>query len=178
MIESRSHFLRFLARAGRLEALTFLLSHPKERLTINQLARRASISPATAWRATEDLYGLGLICKEPAGRSMLVQLNDASPVVDALAKVEFPDPQLLAYEAFARRLKELMPGATTRLFGSVAKGTARPSSDVDVLVAFEGSGHSKTKLAQACDRAVVEVLDSFRIVISPLLVSRLDVMVH
>jgi nucleotidyltransferase-like protein len=164
--------IRFFAGAGRPQLLDVLLSHPRRRFSINELARRAKVPVATTWRAVRDFADLGLILTEPVGRTTLVQLNGHSPVTRALGQLQFPDPHRMAYEAFARRLAARLPGIQPRLFGSLAKGEVSPSSDVDVIVPYEGSGYSKKEVQDACAKVGVEILDDFRIVVSPLIVPR------
>jgi hypothetical protein len=161
-----------LGKAGRVETLDFFLAHPRRRLTINELARTAKLPVATAWRAVQDLSDLGLVLVDRIGNAAIVRLNEGSPATRALQALEVPDPQTMAFESFREHVRRSVPRVTVSLFGSVDRGDAKPSSDVDAHVVYGHSGHSKRTVEDACASACVKVLDEYRIVVSPLITSR------
>lgn len=164
---------RLFSKVGRSELFAFLWSRPKRRFSVNEVARGAGLPVATTWRAVNDLVDLGLVLTERIGNALVVQLNERSPATRAMASFVFPDPHRMAHEAFVRRIRKRLPGVETQLFGSVAKGTATPSSDVDVVVAYGETGATKNRVQDVCAQAAIEVLDDFRIVVSPLIVPKL-----
>lgn len=122
----------------------------------DELYRRAKAQAALQGRKLKDLVeeGLRLVLKEPAarGRPSLAGLRknargviesgetdlsaDAAP--STMKHHLFPDRAALAALCRRHRIRRLA------LFGSTLKGTARPDSDVDLLVEFEP--HAKPSL--------------------------------
>ncbi len=162
----------WLAPGRRAEVLDFFLSHPGRRWTVNAGARESQIPVTTFWKATRALVDLGLLRAARVGGALIVELNQASPAAQALLRGEIRSPHRMAFEAFERRLAPGFPKVRVKLFGSVAKGTSKPQSDVDVLVEVPRGTTDRKRLGARVDRAAVEVLDEFGIVVSPLIVEQ------
>jgi hypothetical protein len=97
------------------------------------LARLADVSANQAAVVFENLEDLGLVQRQPAGRALLVSLVDESPVIEALRQVaDLRERTLAQWRTQANNLQP--PPATLAVYGSWARGEARPGSDVDVLV--------------------------------------------
>jgi predicted nucleotidyltransferase len=104
-----------------------------EPLTMRALARLAGVSANQATVVFDHLEELGLVQRQPAGRALLVTLVDESPIVDALRAVaDLRARTLIKWRESARDLRPRP--ATLVVYGSWARGEARPGSDVDVLV--------------------------------------------
>jgi predicted nucleotidyltransferase len=161
----------FLVRSRRAEVLEFLLNHHPRRFSINELSREAKIPVATAWNAVRDLRGLGFAVADHIGNSIRVGFNETSPAAQAFADLRLPDPHMMAFHEFQRRVKQRLPKVNVRLFGSVAKGTATPESDVDVEVTYGHTGLKKDRVMDVCARAGTEVLDQYHVVVSALVTS-------
>ena len=102
-------------------------------LTMRALARLAGVSPNQATVVLDHLEVLGLVQRQPAGRALLVSLVEDSPVVEALRAVD--DVRGRTLTRWRERARELRPRPETLVvYGSWARGEARPGSDVDVLV--------------------------------------------
>jgi predicted nucleotidyltransferase len=79
------------------------------------------------------LDDLGLVQRQAAGRSLLVSLVADSPVVAALRRVA--DLWSVTLHLWRERARGLdPPPRSMAVYGSWARGEARPGSDVDVLV--------------------------------------------
>ncbi len=101
-------------------------------VTRRQLASAAGVAPGHASAVVEELIRAGLVSETLAGRSSMVALNRnhlaAGPVL-ALAGLR---------GELIRRLRERLSGwpdlLGAWLFGSVARGNADSSSDIDLLI--------------------------------------------
>jgi len=97
----------------------------------------------TLQRRRALLAGQGLLVSEGAGRGCRYRLPtsaDSGPT---------PSPRALKMREVMRRLTKLKPELARRygvtrlaLFGSTVRGTARPDSDIDVIVEFDGPATS------------------------------------
>ena len=91
------------------------------------------MSPNQAKNVIDHLDELGLVHRQPAGRSLLVSLNSDSPVVQALRLVaDLRSVTLARWRDHASRLSP--PPRTLAVYGSWARGEAGVDSDIDVLV--------------------------------------------
>ncbi len=116
--------------------LRILLATPGREFTVRELARESRTPYATAWRLVGLLRDLGGVHERRVGASRAVSLNSRSPLVPELRQLLRVriEPHREAARRFAR-LAARIPGIRkVVLFGSVARGTATASSDVDVAV--------------------------------------------
>lgn len=123
----------YLFGATRAETLAALFLHPELSLHIRELARLAGASPGSLHRELRALSDLGLLQREAIGRQVHYRANPECPVFDELAgllrkTVGLADVLHTALEPLGPRVKIAF------VHGSVAAGTARPRSDVDVMV--------------------------------------------
>lgn len=104
-----------------------------EPLTMRALARLADVSANQASVVIDQLDDLGLVERRAAGRSLLVSLVHESPVVVALRQVA--GLWTVTLELWRERARTLDPAPLSMaVYGSWARGAARSSSDVDILV--------------------------------------------
>lgn len=129
------------------------LLHADDPLPIRHLARLAGVSPNQGALVVRRLHELGLVDRTEAGTASLVALVSESPVVVALRKVADLRTQTLeAWRSEARRL-DLHP-AMLLVYGSWARGTAGPGSDVDVLAVLPSQvdEHDADRMRRALGR--------------------------
>lgn len=127
---SLSHQLLGQTRAATLSAL---LLHPETSLHVRELARLTGASPGSLHRELRALAELGLLLRQEVGRQVHYRANTGSPVFVELAGL------LRKTAGLADVLREaLLPlGSKVKLafvYGSMAAGTERAGSDVDVMV--------------------------------------------
>jgi predicted nucleotidyltransferase/DNA-binding HxlR family transcriptional regulator len=117
----------------RSAVLGTLLLHPQDSLHVHELARRTGASAGSLHRELRALAELGVLLRQEVGRQVHYRANPASPVFAELAGL------LRKTAGLADVLRDaLVPlGKKVTLafvFGSVAAGSERPGSDVDLMV--------------------------------------------
>lgn len=116
----------------RSAVLSALLLHPESSLHVRELARLTHSSPGSLHRELRMLADLGLLIRQETGRQVHYRANTDSPVFEELAGL------LRKTAGVADIVRDaLRPlGAKVELafiFGSVAAGTERPGSDIDLM---------------------------------------------
>ena len=140
-----------LSRKRSRELLSPLLEFPKRKFTINELAKYAKVPFGTAWNTIRDWEATGVVQTEKVGRAIAVTLG-GGPYLEIVKKmVEMPpSPQRLALPSIISRMR----GGGVReayLFGSVAKGTEKPESDIDLAIARAKGFRSEEETLQIHD---------------------------
>lgn len=117
----------------RQRVLGLLLLQPAQRFHVRELARQTGTTPGTLHRELSKLAEAGLLLRERQGNQVLYQANRSCPVFEELAGLFRKTSG--AVTVLQEALRELAPQIRfALLFGSLARGTETPASDVDVLV--------------------------------------------
>ncbi len=129
-MQSLAYELLGRTRSGILSAL---LLHPDRSLHVRELARLTHSSPGSLHRELRTLAALGLLTRKVVGRNVHYRCNDKSPVVSDLANL------LRKTAGVADVLRNALLPLASQLkyafvYGSIAAGTERSGSDVDVMV--------------------------------------------
>lgn len=106
---------------------------PARRWTEREIAARIAMSPNTVNQALRSLRDEGVLSFRRVGPSHSYRLQDTLVVVQALQDL-FHAERSTTDTLLGRMQAALPPGVACILFGSTARGTATPGSDVDVLV--------------------------------------------
>ncbi len=122
----------------RYNILAYLLTYADEQLTIGEIIDDVDVSRPHVTNFVNDLRDLGLVEKQKKGNLYLITVNEDSPyigplrtllAIDAeplrLAAIDFTDKMLQTYGDSIKAVY---------LFGSVARGTPRIDSDIDILL--------------------------------------------
>ena len=117
----------------RSSVLSALLLHPDKSLHVRELARVVGASPGSLHRELRLLTDLGLLLRQEVGRQVHYQANPQCPVFAELAGL------LRKTLGVADVLRDALVPLGDRValafvYGSMAAGTERPGSDVDVMV--------------------------------------------
>lgn len=113
--------------------LGLLLLRPDERFHVRELARITGFQAGTLNRQLKRLKAGGILRAEKIGNQVFYSADQASPIFEDLANL-FRKTSGLVYvvrDALAPKWEEV---DLALVFGSVAKGTAKPQSDLDILV--------------------------------------------
>ena len=134
-MQSLAHHLLGQTRSAVLSAL---LLHPEASLHVRELARVTGASAGSLHRELRTLSGLGLLIRQEVGRQVHYRANAQCPVFEELAGLLRKTAGLddVLREALAPLGDKV---SLAFVYGSVAAGTERPTSDVDVMVLGEAS---------------------------------------
>jgi predicted nucleotidyltransferase len=119
----------------RVRLLRVMIQSPKQGFTGRDLARQCESSPSQTISALLTLEQSGLIYHEIAGRSHVWRLLENHVLADHLLRLFQSETEPL--EALQKQLRNALaklPVQDAWLFGSIARGDERSSSDVDLLV--------------------------------------------
>jgi DNA-binding transcriptional ArsR family regulator len=87
--KEKSAFASLFAGTPQIRMIDFLLEHRLSDFTKTEIAKGAGISWATLFNHWEELEKYGLVkITRTVGRARLYQLNEASPIVANLKKIE------------------------------------------------------------------------------------------
>jgi predicted nucleotidyltransferase len=112
--------------------LALLFSRPERRFFLREIARAAGSPPSSLQRELAALVDAGALTQTREGRQVYFQANAACPIFEELKSI--------AAKTFgvAGELRKVLAPHAAQLklafvFGSVAKGSAAPASDIDLL---------------------------------------------
>lgn len=113
-------------------AVLSVLAHTRSALTLRQIAQRAGASHPQVAHHVDRLERLGLIERHLVGRGHQVRLADSAAALWVRSLAGLRDTVL---EQMRRDAKRISPAPRSIVvFGSFARGTAGPESDIDVLI--------------------------------------------
>lgn len=119
--------------AYRRRILSLLLLHPEDSFYVREIGRLTGVPAGSLHREVAQLAEAGLLQRTTAGNQVRYQADRACPVYDELAGI-FRKTSGLAdvlRDALAPLGKDV---ESAFVFGSVAQGKERATSDVDVMV--------------------------------------------
>jgi len=144
-----------------------LIKYSEREFTILELSKESGIPYATAWRLVQMLSSQGILITRIIGKATACKLNNESPLLPEIKHLA--ELQLSAHRAaltqFVTKVRKLKHVKKIILFGSVAKGTEKPSSDVDTAIIVN---KESMNLEKQINEIVDEVLKASRIKIVPL----------
>jgi len=148
-----------LGRRSNVKLLRTLIQTPTER-TGRELARDVGLDPRGVREALADLVEQGVVEVRPAGRALLYRANDRHVIIDLLTRLFQEEGTLLSRFAGELRKRSRLRPISIILFGSAARGTERPTSDVDLVFVTE-TGKLAVKEEERLDSAMVELSSRF-----------------
>ena len=160
-----------LGNKATIFVLKTLLRYRGKNFTIRDLARNAGISHTEASNVLRRLGKRGIVRISPIGRAYQVTLNDESYALKTII-----EPAFLAEErtisSIVSTLKPFFHNkrgiSSVAIFGSVAKGLEKGSSDIDLLVLAQD-----VELANECvSRASTTILGKFGFSLSPSILTK------
>jgi predicted nucleotidyltransferase len=135
-MEQSSPLASLLGSDARARILVHFVVYPRSRLSVRALGRRTCVAGKRSLQIELDrLAGLGLLERSREGQAVLVGRNHSHPRWPALASlVQEYAPALILESVLAD-----VPGLEAAfIFGSFARGDARPDSDIDLFVYGDG----------------------------------------
>lgn len=130
--------VEILFGAYRRQILALLLLCPDESFYVREIARLTGVPAGSLHRELKLLNGAGLLQRSVAGNQVRYQVDRACPIQEELAGI------FRKTAGLADVLREALAPLSARIafafvFGSVAQGKERATSDVDVLVVGSAS---------------------------------------
>ena len=116
----------------RRNILRLFFDGPAERVHLRAIARAVSTSAGTAARELGKLESAGLLERHREGNQVYFSLRRGSEIVDSVA--EIVRRTIGAPSTIRRRLAGLAQVERAVIFGSYARGTTEPDSDIDLLI--------------------------------------------
>jgi predicted nucleotidyltransferase len=122
-----------LGQKSKLRILRLLLrSHGQ--LTGRDISRQSGLTHRTCHAALRDLARHGIVVRKKAGSAHLYELNEDHVLVKgALSTLFAAERNLIDAYSVAAREGLGIPVVSVILYGSVARGSERPESDVDLM---------------------------------------------
>ena len=130
-----------LGNKTKVKLLRAFHTYPGKEFTESELQRIAGIPQASTHRNVKSLLENGLLERKRIGKANLYSLNKEHTLHPALNKV-FNDERNLLKELkkqIKTEITEVPEIQLAMLFGSLAKGTERPDSDVDLFIITQGN---------------------------------------
>lgn len=137
--------------------LALLLIRPEQSFHVREIARLADVPAGSLHRELKLLAESGLLLRETAGNQVRYRANRDCPVFPELAGISRKTVGLA--DVLREALAPLAPGIDLAfVFGSVAQGKERVTSDVDVFVVGSASFADVVKaFAQVHERVGREI---------------------
>lgn len=122
---------RIIGSQVRAALFTTLFTHERKRIHLRELARLTGLSAPSLMREAKLLVGDGLLIEERDANRTLYSANVRSPLFVPLAGLveKAADPIELLRAVFAESGVDV-----AFVYGSRAKGSARPDSDYDIFI--------------------------------------------
>ncbi|HEV7608946.1 MAG TPA: nucleotidyltransferase domain-containing protein [Steroidobacteraceae bacterium] len=126
-----------LFAATQLKVLQLIFLHPDRSFFASELIALAASGSGAVQREIARLVESGLVSQTVVGRQRHYQANADSPIFDELRGIivkiaGIPDRLSAALRPLTNRI------AFAILYGSIAKGTSKSGSDIDVLIVGDG----------------------------------------
>jgi len=140
------------------DILHVLVDNPERAFTNRELHRVTGCGLGGVNAAVDTLDALGIIQVDRSGRANAVQINTEmlfapDDPVTAIPQLEYHAP----VRTLLSELEARIDGAVgVVLFGSVARGTADRTSDIDLFVVVEGDRLQAQREAHAIEQAIAD----------------------
>ncbi|GEM_PF-738386 len=130
--------IQLIKYAGSRKLLEALLEYPKRLFTISELARESGVPFASAWRSVKKWELAGMVETGRVGKSVTVRLHKSAYLDSVLELLKLSvSPQAFTARVLKGVLAKEKKIREAYLFGSVAVGDEKLSSDVDVALLVE-----------------------------------------
>jgi len=140
------------------DVLHLLVDNPERSFTNRELHRVTGRGLGGVNAAVDTLEALGVIDVDRTGRANAVQIDPAMLVkpddpVTAIPQPEYHEPVRAILSRIGERISE---SAGVVLFGSVARGTADRTSDIDLFVVVDEGRMQAQREAHAIEREIAD----------------------
>ncbi len=139
-----------LSSAAKVAVLRVVL-RVRTPLSGREIARRAGVGYSPAYNALQALVASGVLAKQDHGRATAYSLVDPqSPLISGLTDL-FDREDRRTNEAASALASGIPHARAIILFGSEARGQARPGSDTDILIVVDSANEAtEGRVRDAC----------------------------
>lgn len=155
---------------SKVKILRTLFKHPSKIFTGRELSELTpDTSKSAVAEAINDLEAMNLVKIEHHGQSNLITLNEGSRIYGMLKNV-FKEES----ETFNKFIENLTTGVIPKqiisiaIFGSVAEGTEKPNSDIDILFITQ----DKKAVEDFTEKKLNQFISRYGNVITPYTISK------
>lgn len=153
---SKSGMANALFSGTRQKLLALLFNQPQQIYTLSELIERAQAGSGAVQREVVRLVDSGLVLQQGKGRPKHYKANPNSPIYSELCGIA---GKLFGTTEIVKKALEPLRDqiSLAMIYGSVAKGTDRADSDIDVLIVsndlllediFSGLEHAEQTLGR------------------------------
>jgi predicted nucleotidyltransferase len=135
---------------SRKSVLGALFVNPKP-MHLRELARVAGVSPSMMSNELRQLVEVGIVLSERDGNRIQFRANPECPIFDELRGIARKTTGLLDVVREALAKEDI---ALAFIFGSMASGTDRPDSDVDLMIVSDADGLRLHGLVDEIEKAI------------------------
>jgi hypothetical protein len=159
-----------LGGKANVRVLRALVRYRGKVFTVRELAKAAEISHPQASKVLKGLESRGVVRLQPVGRAHQVSLNEESYVLKSVVEPLFAAERdtVASLVSAIRPFFEDERIVSVAIFGSVARGLERETSDIDLLVIAEDKDLANERAAAAS----VTALSAYGHGLSPLILDR------
>ncbi|MBI2937165.1 MAG: nucleotidyltransferase domain-containing protein [Thaumarchaeota archaeon] len=165
-----NYTIEILGSKANFRVLKTLLRYRGKIFTIRELARTAGLSHPETSKVLKTLEKRGVVRLQPIGRAYQVSLNEESYILKSMIEPLFQAEEN-TLSSLLSTIKSFFKDkriSTVAIFGSVAKGIEKDTSDIDLLVIAEDR-----EFANECvSRASAATTSRFGFALSPLIMSK------
>ncbi|MCL4437274.1 MAG: MarR family transcriptional regulator [Thaumarchaeota archaeon] len=166
-----NYTIEILGSKASFRVLKTLLRFRGKIFTIRELAKTAGLSHPETSKVLKTLEKRGVVRLQPVGRAYQVSLNEESYILKSVIEPLFRAEEntvgalISTIKPFFNKDKRI---STVAIFGSVAKGMEKESSDIDLLVIAEDREFANECVSRASDATT----SKFGFAPSPLIMSK------
>ncbi len=154
-------WLDLIASKPKVRLLRYLAFHTGEFSGL-ELARATASDAKRTREVLADLVGMDLVTRRVVGRASLYALNRKHYAVGSILLPAFRR-EMEWLEQLGRSVLSVAPKQilSVMLYGSWARGEARPDSDIDLLVVAAGNGRTTAELEHRLVQYRTRAMDRF-----------------
>ncbi|MDE1854261.1 MAG: nucleotidyltransferase domain-containing protein [Thaumarchaeota archaeon] len=160
-------FSDVLASKAGIRVIRALVKYKGKVFTVRELARTAGVTHPEVSLVARRLEERGMVKIQPVGNALQIILNDESYIIRSAAEplVRAEEGAVKELVATIRPFLDSEPVISAAIFGSVARGEEKKTSDVDLLVVTRDKEKANESVAEASAR----VISKFGVGLSPLI---------
>ena len=156
-----------LGSKASIRVLKTLVRYRGKVFTIRELARTADLSHPEVSKVVKELESRGVVKVQPVGRAHQISLNEESYILKSVIEPLFT-AEKDTVGSLVSTIKSFFKDeriSSVAIFGSVARGLERNTSDIDLLIITEDRELANERAA----RASTETFSKFGLALSPLI---------